>query len=51
MIALSRATASRDQLQQLGCTIEWNEYPMEHSLALEEVRDIRAWLGRVLTAA
>ena len=50
MIALSRATASRDQLNQLGCTIEWNEYPMEHSLAMEEVRDIRAWLARVLTA-
>lgn len=51
MIALARATASRDQLIQLGCTIEWQEYPMEHSLAMEEVRDVRAWLGRVLTAA
>ena len=50
MIALSRAIASRDQLKQLGCTIEWNEYPMEHSLAMEEVRDIRVWLARVLNA-
>ncbi len=50
MIALTRATASRDQLTQLGCNIEWNEYPMEHSLVMEEVRDVRDWLGRVLTA-
>ena len=50
MIALSRATASRDQLTQLGCNIEWKQYPMEHSLAMEEVRDVRDWLGRVLTA-
>ena len=51
MIALVRATASRDQLKQLGYNIEWKEYPMEHSLAMEEVRDVRGWLGRVLTAA
>ena len=50
MIALSRATASRDQLTQLGCNIEWKQYPMEHSLVMEEVRDMRDWLGRVLTA-
>ena len=48
MIALARATASRDQLKQLGYAIEWKEYPMEHSLAMEEVRDVREWLGRVL---
>ena len=50
MIALTRATASRDQLTQLGCNIEWKQYPMEHSLVMEEVRDMRDWLGRVLTA-
>ncbi len=50
MIAIARATASRDQLKQLGYAIEWKEYPMEHSLAMEEVRDIRGWLGRVLAS-
>ena len=51
MIAIARATASRDQLADLGCAIEWKEYPMEHSLAIEEVRDAREWLGRVLGSA
>ena len=49
MIAIARATASRDQLKQLGYAVEWKEYPMEHSLAMEEVQDVRGWLGRVLT--
>jgi len=48
MIALARATASRDQLKQLGYAIQWHEYPMEHSLCIEEIRDLRAWLGEVL---
>ena len=50
MIAIARASASRDQLQHLGYAVEWNEYRMEHSLCGEELRDIRDWLGRVLTA-
>lgn len=31
-----------------GLPVEWHEYPMPHSLCLEEVRDMSAWLGRVL---
>ncbi len=48
MIALARATASRDQLKQLGYAIEWHEYRMEHSLSAEEVADVRTWLGQIL---
>ena len=48
VIAIARATASRDQLKQLGYSIAWHEYPMEHSVCMEEIRDLREWLGRVL---
>jgi phospholipase/carboxylesterase len=48
MIALERAEASRDLLQQLGYAVEWNEYRMPHSVAPQEIADIGAWLGRVL---
>ena len=48
MIAIARASGSRDQLKQLGYAVEWNEYRMEHSLCGEELGDIRDWLGRVL---
>jgi len=48
MISAARAIASRDALQALGYAIEWHEYPMEHSVCLEEIRDLNQWLLRVL---
>lgn len=48
MIPVQRGRASRDALLALGYPVEWHEYPMEHSLCLEEVADLNAWLLRVL---
>ena len=50
MVALPRATASRDALQALGYAVEWHDYPMGHSVCMEEVQDLRHWLMRVLAA-
>jgi len=50
VINIARATASRDQLKELGYQVEWHEYPMEHSVCMEEVQAIRAWLGKILGA-
>ncbi len=50
MVALPRATASRDALQALGYAVEWHDYPMGHSVCMEEVQDLRHWLLRVLAA-
>lgn len=50
MVALPRATASREALQALGYAVEWHDYPMGHSVCLEEVRDLRQWLLKVLAA-
>ena len=48
MIPIDRAQASRDRLLQLGYTIEWSEYRMQHSVCPQEIAAIGAWLGRVL---
>jgi len=48
MIPVDRARVSRDALAALGYAVEWREYPMQHSLCLEEISDIAAWLTRVL---
>jgi len=48
IIDLSRATASRDALGAFGYDVEWHEYPMEHSVCMEEIADLNAWLLRVL---
>jgi phospholipase/carboxylesterase len=50
VIALARATASRDALKALGYGVEWHEYAMEHSVSAEEVADLQRFLRRVLTA-
>ncbi len=51
MIPVQRGRTSRDALVALGYPVEWHEYPMEHSLCLEEVADLNAWLLRVLAPA
>ncbi len=48
MVALPRASASRDALQALGYPVQWHDYPMGHSVCADEVRDLRQWLLRVL---
>ncbi|MDO9402522.1 MAG: carboxylesterase [Polaromonas sp.] len=48
VVALPRATASRDALQVLGYPVEWHEYAMEHSVCLEEIADVNQFLIRVL---
>jgi phospholipase/carboxylesterase len=40
--------ASRDALNNLGYRVEWHEYPMEHSVSLEEIADFNRWLQAVL---
>jgi phospholipase/carboxylesterase len=36
--------AARDTLQGLGYPVEWQAYPMEHQVCMEEVLDISKWL-------
>ena len=48
VVQLARATASREALTQLGYSVEWHEYPMAHSVCMEEIADLNAWLLRVL---
>jgi phospholipase/carboxylesterase len=40
--------ASRRLLHERGHDVLWKTYPMGHSLCLEEVQDISAFLRRVL---
>jgi len=44
----ARALESRAHLEDLGYAVEWHEYPMPHSVCMEEVNDIAAWLGTAL---
>ena len=48
VVPFNRAEASRDLLVSLGYQVEWHEYAMQHTLCLEEVQHISAWLKKVL---
>lgn len=36
-------TSSRDGLRQLGCAVDWHEYPMQHQVCEDEIDDLSAW--------
>ena len=48
LIPLARARYAHDKLVELGWRVEWHEYPMPHSVCMEEVNDVSAWLTKVL---
>jgi phospholipase/carboxylesterase len=48
VIPLQRATESRDALSALGYAVEWHEYPMEHSVCIEEIGDLNRFLVATL---
>jgi phospholipase/carboxylesterase len=50
VLPLQLAETSRGALEALGYTVEWHVYPMAHSVCLEEVGEIGAWLAALPSA-
>ncbi|AMO22020.1 alpha/beta hydrolase [Ramlibacter solisilvae] len=48
VVPMSAGEASRDALRALGHDVEWHDYPMPHSVCMEEIQDLNAWLLKVL---
>jgi phospholipase/carboxylesterase len=48
VVPLQAGQMSRDALRALGYTVEWHEYPIQHSVCMEEVQDLNAWLLKAL---
>ena len=48
VVPLARGAAGRDLLRALGQPVDWHDYPMEHSVCMEELQALRQWLLRVL---
>lgn len=49
VVSLELGLLARDFLQQNGYTSEWHEYPIPHSVCLEEIRDMGAWLNECIS--
>jgi len=50
VVPYAMGAGSMTYLTGLGYRMEWHEYPMQHSVCIEEIQDISAWLRSVLTA-
>ncbi|HEX7868372.1 MAG TPA: dienelactone hydrolase family protein [Variovorax sp.] len=48
VVPYTSAVRSREALVALGYTVEWHEYPMAHSVCMEEIADLNRFLLRVL---
>ena len=44
VLPLALGSTSRDGLRQLGCQVEWRDYPMQHQVCEEEIVEISTWL-------
>lgn len=51
VVPLARGQQSREFLEHLGHAVEWHAYPMAHSVCMEEIQDLNAWLLEVLAPA
>ena len=50
VVPLMMGAGSMTFLAGLGYAVEWHQYPMQHSVCPEEIKDIGTWLRRVLKA-
>ncbi len=48
VVPCARGEAARDQMQAWGQPLQWQAYPMEHSVCMEEAQALQAWLLKVL---
>lgn len=48
VVDIARGEASRDALRALGYQVEWHDYPMAHSVCMEELGDLGRWLVTTL---
>jgi len=51
VVPYAMGSGSRELLGKMGYTVEWHDYPMQHAVCLEEVRDISAWLRKTICAS
>jgi len=47
VVPLAAGVASRRLLKDSGYAVDWHEYPMDHSMCLEEVQDISRWMQSI----
>ena len=47
VVQMTRGEESRDRLREWGYEVEWHDYPMQHEVCAEEIRDINDFLSKL----
>ncbi|HET6786759.1 MAG TPA: carboxylesterase, partial [Aquabacterium sp.] len=47
VVPMTRGQQAYAVLSRLGQPVQWNDYPIDHSVSLDEIADIRDWLRGV----
>jgi phospholipase/carboxylesterase len=50
VVPMTMGIEARDELQAHGCKPQWRDYPMQHSVCMEEIADVAQWLRQRLPA-
>ncbi|MDW3682700.1 alpha/beta hydrolase [Cupriavidus sp. CV2] len=45
VVSVQLGLLARDTLEKLGCKVDWHTYRMSHSVCMEEIKAIGAWLN------
>jgi phospholipase/carboxylesterase len=45
MVPLQRGEEARQLLESRGYPVEWHTYPLEHSVSMDEIKDLADWLN------
>jgi phospholipase/carboxylesterase len=48
MVGIDRGRTARLELERRGYDVTWKEYPMQHQVCMEEIRDVAAFLREAL---
>lgn len=51
VVAVQLGLLARETVEKLGCKVEWHTYRMSHSVCMEEIKAIGAWLNARFAAA
>lgn len=48
VVPIAMGEASAQRLQGLGYTLEWQVYPMEHEVIMEQIQELGRWINTIL---
>ncbi len=48
VVPFAMGEKAANTLRELGCDVSWHRYPIQHSVSMDEIKDISAWLQKRL---